>query len=173
MSRAGYLMGPTHGLVICGGYENHRQVELFPQFGNGFPIARFSCQHQIVNRRKRCPTTRLCAETCALRPRSRGKCSITTPIGASKIASIRDSIPIRKRSESTYLTFVAMSSQKRARTSDERVKSEDFPLPIARVVAIRIHLTSSRSPSRLKACRIDRTGECVSSSAEFRYLNNR
>jgi hypothetical protein len=27
-SRTGYLMGPTHGVVICSGDENHRQVEL-------------------------------------------------------------------------------------------------------------------------------------------------
>src|SRR5579872_6511176 len=115
----------------------------------------------------------LAQRSCALMSASNDNPATTTPIGTDKIASISESIPIKKRSELPCSSLGATNSQKRARTNDDRTRSEHLSCPTIRVVAILIHLIVSFSPSSPNACRTDRTGDDKFRRGEFKYRSKR
>ena len=88
---------------------------------------------------------------------STGIVSTTRNIGISRMASIIESRPIRKRSASPCGTLGDSNSQKRTRTIAETSSSLDFSSPAVRVATRRTHLRTSRSPNSVSACRIECT----------------
>src|SRR3954466_11284195 len=99
--------------------------------------------------------------------------SRTVAIGTSKIVSIKESSPNKKRSESPCLILGDNSSQKRARTSAKETNSVDLSCAAPKVATSRTQRRISRSPSKDSACLMEWISFEKENTAEFKYLNNR